>query len=450
MRKCAPKLLAAALIFTGAACTTAEPIADSTTLVQRAVAQNDIDPVKETVVGFWGEGGYLVRMGEQEFTVHTPQDGRIISRASVEGRLLHVGVSPDGSLACVVSTGLRGGGHTLSLYDAEADEFRWEKRLAGTSKLVTAGVNQCLVAFQGDQNPEVFEAADGAARTRLFETPEAPLGVFTSADGHRQWWFTISDAPQANHQNDEAVGGRPTRQSRQTADPVPADPEAAGGRPTRQSPQTNPETPDHDADGRRTTRASAAGTTWEVYQVDIRGWTLEGHVVASCFEADDVEFRVVPVNDSFDRSLQTMSRRSQLRANIGACEPAGPDEIIRFADGEHRLTNPERAARAERPAREASSDRELPGGPDVRREEILRDDSHTRRRPDSGEPPLSREEAVARERVEEAQRRGEQTRQRVEGRSDEDDESDEDRPRTIRERGNTIRRGADVIREFGN
>ncbi len=433
------RIIASTLLIAGAGCATAEPITQ-TVAPMRAVAQTDIEPVKEYVVGYWGEGGYLVRMGEEEFTVHKPESGEVVSRARVDGRLVHVGVNPLGDMACVVYTGPRGGGHTLALYDANEDDWRWEKRLGGTSKLAVAGEAQCLIAYEGDQNPEVFEAADGEMRSRLFQTPEEPLGVFTSQDGHRQWWFTEVDGQIAEAPVEWAVGGRPTRgdqQQRQAEEPA----EEQAERPARDGGRADEPPSDDDI---RTTRAS--GTQWNIHQVDIRGWTLEGTVIASCFEADDVEIRVVPVGD-FSQTLSTMGRRSQLRVNEGACVPAGPDEVIRFADGEHRLTRPEQEEAVARRSPDRSGERQMDR--DLGAED---DEPRTRRRPDDADGPLSREEARAQERIREAQERGEQARDRVDPRrSGDEEESEEDEPRMRRRgSGSLIQRGADVIREFAD
>lgn len=263
---------------------TAEPIVPVVeTQQQRMVSQDDLEGVVlERAMGYWGQSGWLVRIAAREFVVHRPDDGEVVARSTVDGQLISAAVSPDGSQVCVIAQSSAGGSHYVALYDTEIDEWRWEEVLGGSANFVVAGATNCMVGYQGDRNPEVFEAADGRARIRHMSVPAEPMGIFTSVDDVRQWWIT----------------------------PVESAAEEA---------------------------AEEAGTQWRVTQIEIQGWTFEGDAQTRCFEADESEIRAVAAGDH-DPALAEMARRGRRSYNAGACQPATPDELIRFGDGEHRLS----------------------------------------------------------------------------------------------------------------
>lgn len=290
MLKKAPLLLVATLALTPACASqqySTPEVADVVMPARQGLQVGDIDQEdlavvhNERVAGFWGEPGYLVRIGVEEFVVHRPEDGKIVARNEVEGRLVSVSVSPRGDFACVLH-GPTGRGARLGLYDMELGEWRWQESLTGTGYMVVAGVDKCLVGYEGDQSPEVFEAPDGKVRIRLMDTPPEPMGIFTSPDGHRQWWVS----PVENFQP------------------------AAGQEP---------------------------GTRWEVTQVEIRSWTYEGQGIARCLEADEGQIRAVGNTDADNSAFAEMARRAQMGYGADGCEPADVNERMRFADGQHRL-----------------------------------------------------------------------------------------------------------------
>ncbi len=269
-------LLGAGLL--GCATTPDEPIVPlAETSQQLEISQDNLENVvDERVAGYWGQSGWLIQMADQEFAVFRPDDGEIVARKEVDGRLVSVSISADGEYACVLQNNARGGGQQLALYETAQDEWRWNEAVRGTGYMVVAGVDNCIVGFEGDKNPEVYNTVDGTARQRQMQMPQNPLGVFTAENGLRQWWIS----------------------------PV---------------------------------NEGSADPRWLVTQVDIRGWTMEAEAQTSCFEADAAEIRAIAAGEADTEALGEMSRRSQLAYNPNSCEPGTPDERIRFGDGEHRL-----------------------------------------------------------------------------------------------------------------
>lgn len=322
-------LVSALILMLVAGCATPEPPRQAKLeLVEsekEEISQHDLEgSVQQRILGFYGEPGWLLRFNEQEFAIHDPEDGQIIARKAVEGRLSAVGVSPAGDKACV-AYGSPEGAMTLGLYDGESGDWLWTESLINTPYMVVANVGQCLVGYK-EAKAEVFQIQDGKVRVRQMTTPAEPMGVFSIRDGRRQWWISPMDVAA-----DEAPG-------------------------------------------------------WLVTQVESDGWTFEGDAQVRCFEADKEQIRAIPAREEDEAALAEMARRSQRSFVSGACEPGEDGEWMRFADGDHRLMHDNQDGAADEEEKESEEseevmaeqhrpDRELPDAEDIKKsaQERLRD-----------------------------------------------------------------------------